>query len=67
MKIIIYFVTGESTIFSEITNIEEIGTELPPTDRRIVLRRGAEVVGKFFIMNIAGYSKQPEAENRKGN
>jgi len=62
MRITIYFRTGESTVFSRITDMEEWDTERPSSEWRIVLKRGAEKVAKFYAGNIAGYSKREDEE-----
>ena len=42
--------------------MEEWDTERPSSEWRIVLKRGAEKVAKFYAGNIAGYSKREDEE-----
>jgi len=60
MIVRVYFRTGESVMFARIDHVSEVdmgGILLP---QKIILIRGADIEAKFFMANIAGYSKRED-------
>lgn len=67
MTVVIYFPSGTNQVFDDVVKVKDVSSSSMYLDySHILLEREENRIAKFYVANIAGYSKQEEEKTKEG-